>query len=236
MYDLEKVKKLEVKSTAYLKTMQKMVDRLASKIDELHDDGTHTEAFIKEQVETERQNALPGIEKLHETIKEVAEDLKTQQAFWESTPMVLSQMSFVGGSDTDEGRAQDATIRLSIGHEMEGLSESLINLHFESAVQDQNWPMAYQCYCAAQRKDVVIIESFHEIDIPGQLKALLSIETAQLNVSEGEFLLRDAHGTRLVPESRLSVINIRDEIDLRIKNIKTRIAVAQAASEKSKAA
>lgn len=230
MYDLEKVKKLEVKSTANLKTMQKMVNYLASKIDELHDDGTYTEAFIKEQVETERQNTLPGIEKLHETIKEVAEELKTQQAFWESTPMVLSQMSFVGGSD--EGRAQDALIRLAFGHELEGLSESLINLHLESAVQDQNWPLAYQCYVAAERKDIAI-EGLYEIDIPGQLKALLSIETAQLNVSEGEFLLRDAHGTRLVPENRLSAINIRDEIDLRIENIKSRIAVAQAASEKA---
>ena len=86
MYKLSKVKELESKSTANLKTMEKMVAWLAKKIDELHDDGTHTEAFIKEQVETERQNSIPGIEKIYETVKEVAGQLKIQQAFWDQRP------------------------------------------------------------------------------------------------------------------------------------------------------
>lgn len=144
--------------------------------------------------------------------------------------MVLSQMSFAG-----DDPVQDATTRLAWGNELAALPEALINLHFESAVQDQNWPMVYQCHVAAQKKDV-LIENFHLIDLPDQLKALLAIESSQLNVSQGEFLLRDSAGTRLVPEARLTAINSRDEVALRIENIKKRIAVAQAVSEKSKAA
>jgi hypothetical protein len=227
MYTLSKVKELERKSTAHLKTMQNMVNFLARKIDELHDDSTYSEDFKREQVETERQNALPGIEEIFKVVKEVAAELKMQQAFWQSVPLVLSQMSFVG-----DDPVQDATTRLAWGQELAALPEGLVNLHFKSAVQDRNWPVVYQCYVAAQRKDIVL-ESLQDVELPDQLKALLAIETAHLNVAEGEFLMRHAHGTQLVPEQRLRDINERDNIELRVKNIKNRIAMFQAETEKA---
>lgn len=234
MYSLQKVKELEIRSNSYLKTMQAMVSRLASQIDEIRLDASHSEAYIEEEIANLRQERIPAIEEIQKIIRAVAEELEPQKRFWESTPLVLSKFHFTGGSENDlEQWAQDAQIRLSVLNELSALPEFLLKLHFESALLDRDWAMLFQCFLAGQKKGIV----FENLgDIPDQMQSLLSIETAQLNDSEAAFLLRDAHGTRLTPERRLSDIDARDNIESRIRDIKNRIATARAASEKSEAA
>ena len=234
MYPLSKLKKLEKDSNSNLSIMKKLVAQLADRLEVYNLDASHSEAWIKESIEKDRADALPGIQKIHKIIKEIAEELQVQKEFWESTPLVLSQQRFIGNDEvrTDLEKAQDSAVRLSVNTELSGLPENLIELTFRDALQDGNFAMVYQCYLAGQRKDIIL--NLQEIDIPNQLEALLAIENSQLNSTEAEFLLQ--HGGKIQPEQRLNSINDRDEIQLRIKNIKNRIKMNPAATEKPKAA
>ena len=230
MYQLSKLKKLEKDSSSNLSVMKKLVAQLADRIEVHNLDASHTEAYIKEAIETERRNALPGIQKIHDIIKAIAEELKTQQEFWESLPLVLSQQRFIGNDDapTDLEKSQDAAIRLAVNSELSCLPENMIELTFRDALQDGNFAMIYQTYLVGQRKDIVL--DLQSINLPDQLQALLAIENSQLNFSEAVFLFE--HGGKIRPEQRLNSINDRDEIQLRIENIKRRIKVNPPATEK----
>ncbi|MGD9161958.1 MAG: hypothetical protein PVG39_26340 [Desulfobacteraceae bacterium] len=232
MYSLKKIKQLERGSNATLGTMKKLVAQLHDKLEIYDLDESHTQAWKQESIQKDMADARPGIERLYEAVKEIAEELQTQKEFWESLPLVLSLQRFVGNdAPTDLEKSQDVAIRLSVNTELSCLPEAAIKLHFKSAIEDKNWPMIYQAYLAGQRKDIVL--DLQEIDIPNQLEGLLSIEQAQINASEAEFLMRDAAGTRLAPETRLTYLNTKEEIELRIKNIKNRIKVNPAATEKA---
>jgi len=211
MYDLEKVKRLESESNAALKTMQRLADALAGQVDLYQADGSRSEAFRKEQIQRARDEALPMIGAQHELINEIAQELHKQKPFYSSKPLMLSCQVF------DDDPAKDAVIRMNVGREFEAMPVELLRLAIASAIKDQDLPVLFQGFLAANvftndkaKTPGELIVDLDAVDIPDQLEGLGAISQAWANIKLAEFALIDAVGARVSPHKRLQNINERD--------------------------
>lgn len=139
-------------------------------------DGSRSPAWIAEKIAEARAQHLPAIREKVATFDERLATMKAQKRYWQSTPFVLSHRTF------NSNPTNDAMIAARYRGECAAMSGDVLQLTAESAKEDGNLALLWQCVLAGNERQATSGWKgvrLDDVKIPEQKQALDLIEAAE---------------------------------------------------------
>lgn len=199
MLNLESLTKLAGGAADNVVAMRKAIEGLNKKIDAFAGDTSRSQAFVGEQIKSERATVLPKLGTALAEIRAACVIAEEQRKHWANRSLLLSRLPFDAGSPM-----ADATIRMAYAQQLAAMDAPLLTATLNNALADNALALAWACTQAARAAGYPNMPGLDQVQIPEQAEGLALIDSCDAALAEGELIYGGATGLSIDPTRKLT--------------------------------